>query len=133
MSFLTRDMILGADDLHRELVTVPEWGGDVYVRMLTGGERELFEQWALAYRDDTPTRTPTPRNLRARLAVLTVCDAQGHNLFTLADVEALAAKASAPLERVFDVAWRLNRLAAGEVETLLGESTASLNGASGSV
>lgn len=129
---LTRDMILRADDLRRELVHVEEWGGDVYVRMLTGGERELFEQWAMAYRDGGSSGQ-TPRNVRARLAVLTVCDEQGQNLFTLADVEALAAKASAPLERVFDVAWRLNRLGAGDVEALLGESTASLNGASGSV
>jgi hypothetical protein len=133
MGFLSRDMILGADDLRRELVHLEEWGGDVYVRMLTGGERELFEQWALAYRDDSFGSSPTPRNLRARLAVLTVCNAEGHNLFTLADVDALAAKASGPIERLFDVAWRLNRLGSGEVETFLGESNASLNGASGSV
>ena len=133
MGFLSRDLILGADDLRRELVHIEEWNGDVYVRMLTGGERELFEQWALAYREEPPGRTPTPRNLRARLAVLTVCDADGKNLFTLADVEALAAKASAPIERLFDVAWRLNRLGPGEVESLLGESSASLNGVSGSV
>lgn len=133
MGFLTRDLILGADDLQREAVEVPEWHGTVYVRMLTGGERELFEQWALAFRDETATRTPTPRNLRARLAVLTVCDAEGTNLFTMDDIDALAAKASAPIERIFDVAWRLNRLGPGEVESLLGESSASLNGDSGSV
>lgn len=131
MGFLSRDMILGADDLQRSVVPVPEWGGEVYVRMLTGGERELFEQWAMAERDGG--RAQTPRNVRARLAALTLCDAEGRNLFTLADVEALAAKASAPLERVFDVAWRLNRLGGGEVEALLGESPASLNGVSGSV
>ena len=132
MGFLSREAILGADDLQREVVHIAEWGGDVYVRMLTGGERELFEQWAVVYRDG-PVGTPTPRNLRARLAVLTVCDEGGKNLFTLADVEALAAKASPPIERIFDVAWRINRLGPGEVEALLGESNASLNGAFGSV
>ena len=29
MNILTKDAILAADDLPREIVPVPEWGGDV--------------------------------------------------------------------------------------------------------
>ena len=42
-TMLTREQILGSDDLKRQTVAVPEWGGDVFVRMLTGGERDAFE------------------------------------------------------------------------------------------
>ena len=41
--FLNREAILAAEDLPRELVEVPEWGGAVYVRALTGAERDQFE------------------------------------------------------------------------------------------
>jgi hypothetical protein len=43
---LTRDSILNAKDLKKELVKVPEWGGEVYVRCMTGSERDAFESEA---------------------------------------------------------------------------------------
>ena len=40
---LTKDQILEANDLQSESVTVPEWGGDVLVRTMTGADRDAFE------------------------------------------------------------------------------------------
>ena len=40
---LSRDDILKAEDLTTEEVDVPEWGGTVLVRGLTGRERDEFE------------------------------------------------------------------------------------------
>ena len=40
---LSREDILKAEDLPTEEVPVPEWGGSVLVRGLTGRERDLFE------------------------------------------------------------------------------------------
>jgi len=40
---LSREDILGADDLERELVYVPVWRGEVFVSCLTGGERDHFQ------------------------------------------------------------------------------------------
>ena len=40
---LTRDLILGMDDLSRVRVDVPEWGGHLFVRSMTGMERDAFE------------------------------------------------------------------------------------------
>ena len=37
---LTREQILGLSDLPREEVRIPEWGGVVFVRALTGSERD---------------------------------------------------------------------------------------------
>ncbi len=43
MNLLPRDLIDGADDLPVEDVEVPEWGGAVRLRTLTGSERDGFE------------------------------------------------------------------------------------------
>ena len=40
---LNRDAILKAQDLKREIVDVPEWGGEVYVRGFTALEKEEVE------------------------------------------------------------------------------------------
>ena len=40
---LTRDEILESEDLATETVSVPEWGGSVIVRALTGTERDAYE------------------------------------------------------------------------------------------
>ena len=100
---LNREAILKTDDLPRELVKVPEWGGEVYVRTLTGTERDAFEQSMVAKKNK-----PNLANVRARFAVLTICDADGKRLFTDADAEVLGSKSASALDRVFEVAQRLN-------------------------
>jgi len=109
---LTKDDILRADDLPREEVDVPEWGGAVFVRTMAGVERDAFEQ-SIA---DESGRNLT--NLRARLAVLTVVDADGARIFADADADALGKKSAAGLSRIFDVAQRLNALTNSDVEEL---------------
>ena len=43
MGVLTREQILKADDMTTERVPVPEWGGEVLVKSLTGRQRDEFE------------------------------------------------------------------------------------------
>ena len=50
MNILSKDAILAADDLPRETVHVPEWGGDVYVRTMSGTDRDAFETSLIARR-----------------------------------------------------------------------------------
>jgi hypothetical protein len=119
MSLLNRDAILSADDLSKELVSCPEWGGEVYVRALTGAERDRFESSLIEQRGKNQKLNMT--NIRAKLAAMAICDDQGKRLFTDADVTALAAKSAAALNRVFDVARKLSGLADNEVEELAGE------------
>jgi len=115
---LTREAILQADDLPRELVEVPEWGGALYVRALTGAERDAFEQSIVETRGKN-TRMNL-RNIRARLVALTVIDEDGNRLFSDDDVEALGRKSAAALNRVFEVAQRLSGLRPEDVEELAG-------------
>ena len=43
---LTADQILAADDMGLKEVNVPEWGGSVYIRVMTVGERDEYERMA---------------------------------------------------------------------------------------
>lgn len=113
---LTRDAILRADDLPRELVDVPEWGGEVYVRSLTGAERDRFEASMIEQRGKS--QHVNMANIRAKLASLTICDENGARLFGDEDVKALAGKSAAALNRVFDAARKLSGLADDDVKEL---------------
>ena len=110
---LNRDAILGSSDLPKELVSVPEWGGDLYVRTLNGTERDLFEQSMVGKKNKTNLD-----NVRARFAVLTICDESGARLFTANDAEALGKKSASALDRVFAVAQRLNGFSSEDAEEL---------------
>ena len=105
---LTRDQILGVQDLTFVEVEVPEWGGTVRVRMMTGAERDSFEAGTVTRHGKRIDVNVV--NIRARLVALTVVDEKGERLFTEADVEVLARKSSAALNRVFEAARVLNGL-----------------------
>jgi len=111
---LTRDQILSADDLKRETVAVPEWGGDVIVRTMTGTERDAFEASLQGGKGGKLNLA----NIRARLVSRTAVDDAGARLFTEADIEAVGGKSAAALDRCFAVAQRLNGLSAKDVEDL---------------
>lgn len=118
---LTREQILKTDDLPRETVEVPEWGGSVCVRTLTAAERDRFE---LQFADSKDKGRP--RLLRAPLVALTACDETGKPIFSVEDIAALAAKSSAALGRVFDVASKLCGMSKADVEELEKNSEADL-------
>lgn len=124
MAMLTKDMILNAEDLPQELVEVPEWGGAVFVRSLTGTERDCFE---LRMQRD---REATMQNARARLCALCMVDEKGTRLFEESEVESLGKKAALALDRVFTVALRLNGLSRKEVEELAKNSGRTSDGGS---
>lgn len=115
---LNRDQILEADDLTRECVEVPEWGGEVFVATMTGEARDAWEQ-SLVVADGGKARA-SMENIRARLVVATACDENGNRLFTEKDIPALGRKSAGALERICRVAQRLNGLTNADVEQLKG-------------
>ena len=106
---LTREQILGSDDLPREEVDVPEWGGKVQVRTMTGTDRDAFEA-SLVDKDGKF------ENVRARLVALTLCDKTGARLFNDSDIQVLGGKSAKALDRVFSVAQRMNGIGADQVD-----------------
>jgi len=113
--YLTADDILAADDRLFEDVPVPEWGGVVRVRGLSGAERDKFEASIL----DSKGRVRA-RNVRAKLAQLCMVDESGRPLFAEDQIDALGRKSAAALSRVFDVAQRLSGLTDQDMEELEG-------------
>ena len=130
MALLTRDDILNASDLARERVEVPEWGGAVLVRALTGRERDAYEA-GIVHPDGRKMRY-TLTNMRARLVSLSVIDEAGARLFSDSDIELLGRKSAAALERVFEVAQRLSGLSEKDVDELAKNSESDPSDDSGS-
>jgi hypothetical protein len=112
MAILNKDAILKADDLKKEVVSVPEWGGEVIISAMTGYARDAWEQHLVESKDGALS------NIRARLVVATAVDEQGNRLFTEQDVKALGEKSVAALERCVKVAQRLNRLTQTDLDDL---------------
>ena len=107
-----RDQILAADDLKREQVEVPEWGLTVWIRTMTAGERDLWEQWVFGQKD------LARRTVRSALVAFTATDETGDRIFTDDDIEPLAAKSAGALSRLYNVATRLNLILASDVDEL---------------
>ena len=118
---LTRDQILDADDLKTESVPVPDWGGSVNVRTMTGHERAQLELQV--------NKANAKKNGQAGLAVFRellavecIVDDAGAKLFTRVDIARLSQKSGRALDTVADVAMRLNGMKQEEVEELVGKS-----------
>jgi len=122
---LTRDAILGANDLEKEIVEVPEWGGSVMVRSMNAKQRDSLEIRMMKDHHDID-------GLRALMAIWCVVDGNGKNLFTMEDFDALCEKSAVALDRVFPVAQRLSKLTKEDVAELVKNLDAAQSGDSSS-
>jgi len=111
---LNRDEILGKADIKREQVEA--WGGEVWVKGLTGAERDKWEGSIVVMHGKD--QTVNFSNIRAKLCAMTICDADGKRLFTDNDVVFLSEKAADELQKVFVVAQRLSGLSDDAVKEL---------------
>lgn len=110
MGLLSKDQILAADDLPFQDVEVPEWGGTVRVRTMTGSERDTFE--ASIYDAGGGSTTLDRKDFRAKLLSKVIVDDKGQRLFTDKEIAQLGAKSVRALDRVFGVAQDLNGMSA---------------------
>ncbi len=130
---LSRDGILSADDLPRVRVAVPEWGGHVHVRGMTGEEREAFEAENTRLRkgrgeDDLSWY----QGYRARLLVRSLCDESGALLFGPEDAVRLSGKSDAALERCYRACKPLSLPGEEDVVQEAGKSGGASSDAPGS-
>ncbi len=115
--FLTKEQILAAADLPEEVVDVPEWGGKVLIRGMTGAERDAFEESVMVTRGNN--RELNLRNFRAKLVALSIVDpVTKERMFSDNEVAELGKKSARALQRVFEAALRLNGMTAESVEEL---------------
>lgn len=119
--YLGSEEILGANDIKFAVVPVPEWGGKVRVKGLSGSERDAYEQSIMILRKGG-NYVPNLENARAKLVVRCVVDKDGKKLFSEANIVALGAKNAAALQRVFQKARELSGLTEDDMEELVGNS-----------
>ncbi len=81
-------------------------GQSLFVRSMTGVERDAWEAQVDALPKDSPNSV-----IRGLLVALTACDETGIRIFTDAEAPELAKRLPANrLKKLFDAAWKLNRL-----------------------
>jgi hypothetical protein len=114
-TILSREQILAAQDLASEEISVPEWGGSVRVRMMTGAERDALGASLLG-----ADKKVDMSQYRIRLLAACLVDEAGQPLFGPDEVGLLGAKSGVALDRVYRVAERLNDVGAGAVEAAQG-------------
>jgi len=115
--FLTAADIWEVPDQTIEVLDVPEWGGSLYVRGLTGEERDSFEQSMVEKKG--PKREMNLANVRAGLVARAACTEEGVRIFSDRDVKRLGQKSAVALDRVYAVASRLSGLTKEDEEELV--------------
>lgn len=109
MATLSAEQILAADDSGSLKVEVPEWGGDVYVRVMSVGERDSYERLWIGKKETGI------ENFRTEYLARVLCNDKGELLFTRTQVDALAKKSGAVMGRIFDIAMKHNRMTEEDV------------------
>ena len=127
---LTKAEIL-AVPLATEAVDVPEWGGTVKVRVMSGLERDQFDR-VVASKSNVDGKVTDPSGFKSLLVRLTVCNDDGELLFSQDDVSELDGTNGSALERVAFAAMAINGLSPNGVKGMEENSSAALNASSGS-
>lgn len=117
---LNKEQILNVKDIKIEKINIPEWGGDVYVKGMTGSERDKFEASIVEMRGSQQKLNMV--NVRAKLACYCLCDEKGERLFTDAEMLELGKKSASALQRIFDVAQKLSAIGESDIESLVKNS-----------
>jgi len=136
MRLLNKEDILSRDDLKKEELFIPEWEASVLISELSADARDEFEQFMVEQRDKVrpkqgqQTKGPGKKqgkpqvkkkeyvHIRAALAAATLVNENGDLLFSFADVIELGKKSGKALDRIFDVANKLNKIYGQEREDL---------------
>lgn len=121
---LNRQAIIDAQDLPIAIVDVPEWGGQVRVRALTGAERLGL------YTEAQKSGTFDLRVFQPLLVAMTAVDDAGQRLFADDEVAIIAGKSASAVQRVFDASAKHNALHAGAIDELEKNSAPTQNDAS---
>jgi hypothetical protein len=99
-------------------VHVKQWNIDVYVRVMSVGERD---EWELAWIDIRSKGVAKFDNFRAFYLVRTLCDEHGVRIWQDNEIGEVASLDGAVMSELFDVAQKHNKLTEADVVELAGE------------
>ena len=124
MSSLSRDAFLRPAAVEIVEVPAPEMGGSVYVRGITARDRSRFEtQFQLSSGKSSKKRM---QEIRERLVVACLCDADGELLLTEADIEAVGKQPAPVIERIVEAAQAVCGMSNRDVEDIAKNSEETL-------
>jgi hypothetical protein len=130
MAAVTRDSIKAALSAAPaiDFLDIPALGGTVYVRGLTGKQRDLWEQWIVAGEG----KNRVLKNVRGKLLARTICDAQGKRLMEDTDADWIGDLSGAIVAPLYDLAAQLSGISEATKKDLERFSEAEGSGASSS-
>jgi hypothetical protein len=135
LKLLTREDILNANDRRTEVEDMPEWGGQIKLRALSGSERDHYLRTLYTMKPNgsggMEIASVSVEGSQARLVSMSAIDEAGERLFSEADVVALGEKDGAALSRVATKASKLSGLAT-TLEQVKADLGVAQNGSSGS-
>ena len=115
---LTKEDVFKAKDLIIEKMDLPEWGGYLFIRVISGRERDQFEKSVQNKKGEIEFT-----NFRSRFAALVLCDDEGNRIFQEVDIAELSKKSSAALDRILDKGMKINGMKQEDVEDLVKNSS----------
>lgn len=133
MGILSKADIFAAQDIKRETLAVPEWGGDISLIQLSGTARARIMEIHQEFADKGVLKQTTA--LQDAMLVACIADETGAPIFTAEELPALHEKNGVVLEKIVRAALKLNGMgaAAEEVEKKDSETVPSGSSPSGSV
>ena len=100
-------------DLQIQKLQIPEWNNEeICLKPFSSQDRDRFES------EMQSTSKTKFENIRARVAIKTVCDENGNLIFTEADITELGNKSAAAMSRIFDEAMKINHITDDDVKEL---------------
>jgi hypothetical protein len=96
-----KEQILAAQDLERVAVEVPEWSCKVWLRTMSGAERDQVDKELVKAADGDTAWLQ-------RMLLRVMSDEEGARVFADADLPAVMAKSGKVLRRLIDQAAKIN-------------------------
>lgn len=113
---LNKEEILSAQDHRVELLKVPEWKGEVYIRVISGFERDALEA---SIRNPRTGQSTNLDDFRSKFAALVISDENGTRLFNDGDIVKLGEKSSTALDSILEAGMKLNKVTSDDVEDMV--------------
>ena len=133
---ISREQVLaiGKSRPRMQEVTVPDWPAPALVRVMCSTDRDSFEaeNYVTDLNGAKPRVTYSTRNIRARLVVRCLCDAEGKRLFLDQEAALLGQLDGLSLDAIYEACRELNHLTTKSEEDLAKNLEAGQNSSSGS-
>lgn len=116
MTDLTKEQMLAVNDSKIKKIYVKEWGGDIYIKQMSGKEQDELEK-QMSESDKTKSFT----NRRARYLALFITDKDGKRFFDInnkQEMDLLSEKSGKVLNYIAEEITKLNGVTEEELENI---------------